>query len=105
LYLRGRKGQKAGEKCKRSFIFITFIKYYSDYQIRENEMGGAHSKDRRDEKYKPTSVGKPEGKRSLGIPKRRWEDNIRMDLREIVWEVVDWIVNFLVPLIRGEFLY
>jgi hypothetical protein len=28
-------------------------------------------------------VGKPEGKRSLGRPRRRWEDRIRMDLREI----------------------
>jgi hypothetical protein len=28
-------------------------------------------------------VGKPEGKRPLGRPKRRWEDGIRMDLREI----------------------
>jgi hypothetical protein len=28
-------------------------------------------------------VGKPEGKRPLGIPRRRWEDGIRMDLREI----------------------
>jgi hypothetical protein len=28
-------------------------------------------------------VGKPEGKRPLGRPTRRWEDNIRMDLREI----------------------
>jgi hypothetical protein len=28
-------------------------------------------------------VGKPEGKRPLGRPRRRWEDNIRMDLREI----------------------
>jgi hypothetical protein len=31
-------------------------------------------------------VGKPEGKRPLGRPKRRWEDEIRMDLREIGWE-------------------
>jgi hypothetical protein len=30
-------------------------------------------------------VGKPEGKRPLGIPRRRWEDRIRMDLREIGW--------------------
>ena len=28
-------------------------------------------------------VGKPEGKRRLGRPRRRWEDNIRMDLREV----------------------
>jgi hypothetical protein len=34
---------------------------------------------------------KPEGKRSLRRPKRRWEDNIRMDLREIGWQGVDWI--------------
>jgi hypothetical protein len=32
-------------------------------------------------------VGKPEGKRSLGRPRRRWEDGIRMDLREIGWGV------------------
>jgi hypothetical protein len=30
-------------------------------------------------------VGKPEGKRPLGRPMRRWEDGIRMDLREIGW--------------------
>jgi hypothetical protein len=36
-------------------------------------------------------VGKPEGKRLLGRPKRRWEDGIRMDLREIGWGSVDWI--------------
>jgi hypothetical protein len=36
-------------------------------------------------------VGKPERKRPLGIPRRRWEDGIRMDLREIGWENVEWI--------------
>jgi hypothetical protein len=36
-------------------------------------------------------VGKPEGIKPLGITKRRWEDNIRMDLRKIGWEFVDWI--------------
>jgi hypothetical protein len=30
-------------------------------------------------------VGKPEGKRLLGKPRRRWVDNIKMDLREIGW--------------------
>jgi hypothetical protein len=34
-------------------------------------------------------VGKPEGKRPLGRLRRRWEDSIRMDLKEISWEVVD----------------
>jgi hypothetical protein len=32
-------------------------------------------------------VRKPEGKRPRGRPRRRWEDNIRMDLREVGWEV------------------
>jgi hypothetical protein len=35
--------------------------------------------------------GKPEGKGLLGRPRKRWEDNIRMGLREIGWEVLDWI--------------
>jgi hypothetical protein len=34
---------------------------------------------------------KPEEKRTLGRPRRRWKYNIRMDLREIAWKVVDWI--------------
>jgi hypothetical protein len=36
-------------------------------------------------------VGKPEGKRPLGRPTRRWVDNIKMDLREIGWDGTDWI--------------
>jgi hypothetical protein len=38
-----------------------------------------------------TSVGNPEGKRPLGRPRRRWVDNIKMDLREIGWDGRDWI--------------
>jgi hypothetical protein len=36
-------------------------------------------------------VGKPEGRRPLGRPRRRWVDNIRMDLGEVGWGYVDWI--------------
>jgi hypothetical protein len=36
-------------------------------------------------------VGRPEGKRSLGRPRRRWVDKIRMDLAEVGWGNVDWI--------------
>jgi hypothetical protein len=36
-------------------------------------------------------VGKPEGKRPLGRSGHRWVDNIKMDLREIEWDGVDWI--------------
>jgi len=36
-------------------------------------------------------VEKPEGKRPLGRPKRRWEDNIKIDLQEVGCEGIDWI--------------
>jgi len=59
------------------------------------------------------SVGKPEGKRPLGIPRHRWEDNIKIDLREegidgtnlirlardkvLWWNFVNTVMNFRVP--------
>jgi len=36
-------------------------------------------------------VGKPEGKRTLGRPRLRWEDNIKMDLQEVGCGGMDWI--------------
>jgi hypothetical protein len=35
--------------------------------------------------------GKPEGKRPIGISRRRWEGNIKMDVRGIEWDNMDWI--------------
>jgi hypothetical protein len=65
-------------------------------------------------------VGRPERRRQLGKPSRRWEDNIKMDLREISFGDVDWIhliqdrgrwrtlvnkvMNLRVPLNVGNFL-
>jgi hypothetical protein len=40
-------------------------------------------------------VGKPEGKRQVGRPRRRWVDNIRMDLKEVGWGDVDWRLVWL----------
>jgi hypothetical protein len=37
-------------------------------------------------------VGRPEGKRPLGRPRRRWQDNIKIDLREIGIDEVNWIL-------------
>jgi hypothetical protein len=45
-------------------------------------------------------VGKPEGNRPLGRPRRRWVDNIRMDLGEVGWRDVDW--SDLAPGYRTE---
>jgi hypothetical protein len=36
-------------------------------------------------------VWKPEGRRPLGRPRRRWVDNNKIDLREIEWDGVDWV--------------
>jgi hypothetical protein len=36
-------------------------------------------------------MGRPEGRRPLGRPRRRWEDNITMDLQELGWQGMDWI--------------
>jgi hypothetical protein len=36
-------------------------------------------------------VGKPEGKRPVGRPRRKWVDDIKMNLREIGWDGMDWI--------------
>ena len=38
------------------------------------------------------SGGKPEGKRTLRSPRRRWEENIKMDLQEVGCGVMDWII-------------
>ena len=47
-------------------------------------------KGKRRKKYR-VLVGKPEGKRPLGRPRRRWEDNIRMDRQEVGLGYEDWI--------------
>jgi hypothetical protein len=65
-------------------------------------------------------VGKPEGRRPLGRPRRRWVDNIKMDRRENGWNGVDWVdlsqdrdhwralvntvMNLRVPQNAGKFL-
>jgi hypothetical protein len=36
-------------------------------------------------------VGRPEGRRPIERPRRRWEDNIKMDLQEVGWGGMDWI--------------
>jgi hypothetical protein len=54
-------------------------------------MGGACSADREERGVYRVLVGKPEVKSPLGRPRRRWEDNIRMDLQEVACGGMDWI--------------
>jgi hypothetical protein len=63
--------------------FLT--KYNSGDQVKKTEMGwtcGTYGERRG--AYRAL-VGKPEGRRPLGRPRRRWEDNIKMDLRAVGW--------------------
>jgi hypothetical protein len=57
----------------------------------ENEMGGACSTYGEGRVVYRVVVGKPEGKRPLGSPRRRWEDNVRMDLQGVGCGCEDWI--------------
>jgi hypothetical protein len=54
-------------------------------------MGGTCSTNGEKRKAYRLLVGKPEGRRPLGRPRRRWLDNIRVDLVEVRWSDVDWI--------------
>ena len=54
-------------------------------------MGGACSSYGKRRGVYRVSVGKPEGKRLLGRPRRRWEDYIKMDLQEVGYGGLDWI--------------
>jgi hypothetical protein len=54
-------------------------------------VGGACDRYGRGEKRVKDLVGEPERKRPLGRPTGRWEDGIKMDLRDTGWEVLEWI--------------
>jgi hypothetical protein len=82
-------------------------------QVAEDEMDGSCSTNGEKRNAYRLLVGNPDGKRPLGRPRRRWVDNIRMDLGEVGWGDVNWIglakdrnrwralvnsvLNFLVP--------
>jgi hypothetical protein len=59
--------------------------------MKENEVGGTYGTHKRGEESVQCVGGKARRKRSLGGSKRRWQDGIRMDLRETGWGRVEWI--------------
>jgi hypothetical protein len=67
-----------------------FARYNENDQLKEDEMGRECSTNGEKRNAYRTLVGKPEGKRPLGRPKLRWVDIIKMDLREIGWDGMDW---------------
>jgi hypothetical protein len=63
-------------------MVVLLTQYRAGDKIEKNETDGA---------WYRVLVGKPEGKKPLGRPRRTWKDNIRMDLQERGCEYEDWI--------------
>ena len=84
------KGNHTDNKSVLQYIrykyTLLLAQYCSGDKIRRMGWGEyvAHMVERRGE-------GKPEGNRPLGIPRRRWKDNIKMDLQEVECRGTDWI--------------
>ncbi|KAJ4427604.1 hypothetical protein ANN_25252 [Periplaneta americana] len=67
--------------CLSSSLFVIYKTILAGYVARMLEFRNVYK----------VLVGRPEGKRPLGRPRRRWEDNIKMDLREVGYDDRDWI--------------
>jgi hypothetical protein len=79
--LRRAFGPKSGEVTKQ---------HLGD-QVKKTEMSRTYSTYGERRGAYRVLVEKPEGRRPLGRPKRRWKDNIKVDLREVEWGDADWI--------------
>jgi hypothetical protein len=72
-------------------MIVLLTQYCAGDKIEKNQMDGACSLDGGGERCYRVLVGKPEGKRPLGRPRHRWEDNNKMDLQEVGCGGMDWI--------------
>jgi hypothetical protein len=81
---RGKRWGTGEDFIMRSFVTCKLhqiLGWWTRHVALVGEMRNTHK----------TLVGKPEGKRPLGRRRCKWEDNIRMDLKEIWWEGVEWV--------------
>ncbi|KAJ4431711.1 hypothetical protein ANN_20313 [Periplaneta americana] len=79
--VEGEVGKRVGEKMNRGLIENDGRLRWAGHVARVGESRNAYR----------VLVGRPEGKRPLGRPRRRWEDNIKMVLREVGYDDRDWI--------------
>jgi hypothetical protein len=91
LDLNGRKTD-LGEKCiMKKFITCTLHRILLGWLNLGGEVGGTCGTHWEGRGVYRVLVGRPECKKPLGRPKHRWEDNIKMDLREIGIDGANWI--------------
>jgi len=69
--------------CLGAQLFLFLTKYYAGDQIKKNKMGGESSTYGGGEKCIQEFGRKPDRKRPLGRTRRRWEDNIKINLQEV----------------------
>jgi hypothetical protein len=70
---------------------VLFIKYNKNNKVKEDELCRTYSTIEEERNAYMLLVRKSERKRPLRRPRSTWVDNIKMDLGEMVWTVVDWI--------------
>ena len=91
MLLRRIFGPRRDEVTGGGKWFVLLTQYRAGDKIEKNEMGWACGAYGWGEGAYSVLVGKPEGGRPLGRPRRRWVDNIRMDLQKVGCGRVDWI--------------
>jgi len=89
-----RRGEVTGEWRRLhnevlNDLFVLLTQYCAGDKIEKNEMGWACGAYGWGEGVYRVLVGKPEGKRPLGRPRRRWVDNIKIDLQEVGYGYID----------------
>jgi hypothetical protein len=84
LDLKGKRRKLHNDKLHSLYSSLSIVWVIKSRSMRGVMHGGG-------ERCLQVLVGRPEGKRLLGRPRRRWEDNIKMDLREIEIDWANWI--------------
>jgi hypothetical protein len=69
---------------------VLLTHYCAGNKIEKNEIGGHVARMGEGKSVSRSFLGKPEGKRPLGRPRRGWEDNINWDLQEVGYGGMDW---------------
>jgi hypothetical protein len=91
-----KEGEVTGERISLHTVdrydpHSLLTKYYSGHQMKNNEAGMARGTYGRQNRYVLGLAGRPDGKRSLSRPRHRRDDNIKMDVQKVGWDVTDWI--------------